>query len=106
MKCGRHVGRAHGKALKSYKAKEFTEDYMAKHENDFPSVRSVTCMCKGKRHSKGCGCIIDAFVESAKRNLFCAITQCGNDSDKYAQRMRKLGGCHARGDPSVGYWSM
>ena len=39
MKCGGHVGRAHGKALKSYKAKkEFTEVYMAKHENDFPSV--------------------------------------------------------------------
>ena len=41
-----------------------------------------------ERHSAKCGSISDGFVESAWHNLFCAITQCGNKADMFAQRMR------------------
>ena len=96
MKCGGHVGRSH--ALKQQKTiKDFDAGFIAKHQKDFPAVATVTCNCKGKKHSAKCGCISDAFIESAWRNLYCAITQCGNDSDKFAQRMRELGRYHARG---------
>lgn len=98
MKCGGHVGRAHAKALKDLKAKkEFDSGYIAKHKEEFPSVQEVVCTCKGKRHSSTCGCFSDSFIESARRNLYCAITQCGNNADIFQERMRKLGKYHARG---------
>ena len=98
MKCGGHVGRAHGHALKDLKAKkEFTSDYKRKNKEKFPQVDSVTCCCKGKQHTAGCGCISDSFIQAAKRNLFCAITQCGNSASLFAERMRNLGRYHARG---------
>ena len=98
MKCGGHVGRAHGNALKDLKGKKtLTVDYKRKHAEKFPQVESVTCCCSGKRHKVGCGCINDAFIQSAKRNLFCAITQCGNSASNFAERMRHLGQYHARG---------
>ena len=98
MKCGGHVGRAHGHALKDIKAKkEFTVDFKRKHRECFPQVDVVACCCKGKRHSPGCGCITDGFIEAAKRNLFCAIVQCGNDSSIFADRLRNLGKYHVRG---------
>lgn len=97
MKCGGHVGRAHEKALKELKTKkEFDSGYISKHKADFPRVESVTCSCKGKRHSKGCGCFSDTFIQSARRNLYCAISQCGNDANAFASRMRELGKYHSR----------
>ena len=98
MKCGGHVGRAHGHVLKDLKSKkEFTADYKRKHKSHFPQVHTVACCCKGKRHSAGCGCLTDGFIEAAKRNLFCAISQCGNSSSLFAERMETLGKYHARG---------
>ena len=98
MKCGGHVGRAHAKALKDLKPKkEFDTGYIAKHKEEFPDVEKVVCCCKGKRHSAKCGCLSDAFIESARRNLFCAITQCGNNATTFDERMRDLGRYHARG---------
>ena len=99
MKCGGHVGRSHANVLKDMKAKnEFDTGYMSKHEKTFTEVRKVClCFCKGKRHTATCGCIRDAFIESARRNLFCAITQCGNSADKFAQWMREIGKYHACG---------
>ena len=98
MKCGGHVGRAHGHALKDIKGKkEFSEDYKTKNRVTFPQVDDVSCCRRGKRHSAGCGCITDAFIESAKRNLFCAISQCGNNPDLFAERMRNLSRYHVRG---------
>ena len=98
MKCGGHVGRAHAKALKDLKPKkEFDTGYIAKHKDEFPDVEKVVCCCKGKRHSAKCGCLTDGFIESARRNLFCAITQCGNNATAFDQRMRDLGRYHARG---------
>lgn len=97
MKCGGHVGRAHEKALKELKTKkEFDSGYVSKHKERFPEVESVVCCCKGKRHSQKCGCFNDSFIQSARRNLFCAISQCGNNSAFFASRMRELGKYHAR----------
>lgn len=98
MKCGGHIGRAHGHALKDLKSKKtFTADYKKKHMEKFPQVDSVSCPCKGKRHKVGCGCITNAFIQAAKRNLFCAITQSCNSASLFAERMRNLGKYHARG---------
>ena len=41
--------------------------------------------------------ITDGFIESAKLNLFCAISQCGNNSSLFADRLRNLAKYHARG---------
>ena len=84
MKCGGHVGRAHAKALKDLKPKK---------EVTLLSTRRSFLM----RHSAKCGCLSDAFIESARRNLFCAITQCGNNATTFDERMRDLGRYHARG---------
>lgn len=95
MKCGGHVGRSHANALKDLKAKkEFDSGYISKHRHD---VHNVVCKCKGKRHSSQCGCFTDNFIQSARRNLFCAISQCGNSASAFAQRMSDLGSYHARG---------
>ena len=92
------MGRSHAHALKELKArKEFDAGYISRHKRDFPEVETVLCNCKGKRHSVKCGCFSDAFIESARRNLFCAISQCGNDARAFEQRMRNLGRYHARG---------
>ena len=98
MKCGGHVGQSHANALKDLKSKkEFDCGYISKHKQEFPSVEEVVCSCKGKRHSAKCGCFTDSFIESARRNLYCAITQCGNKADVFQERMRNLGKYHARG---------
>ena len=98
MKCGGHIGRAHGHALKDCMSKKsFTADFQKEHKGKFPLVESVSCCCKGKRHHAGCGCITDAFIQSAKRNLFCVITQAGNSVSLFAKPMRDLGKYHGRG---------
>ena len=38
----------------------------------------MVCVCKGKRHSQKCGSFTDAYIQAARRNLYCAISQCGN----------------------------
>ena len=38
----------------------------------------------------------DAFLARAKSNQFCALKQCGNDPNEYAQRMRILGRYHTQ----------
>ena len=92
------MGRSHAKALKDWKSKkDLDSGYIDKHKSDFPKVSTVVCVCKGKRHSAKCGCLSDGFIEAARRNLYCAITQCGNSAEKFARRMRDLGKYHARG---------
>ena len=45
MKCGGHVGRAHGNALKDLKGKKtLTVDYKRKHAEKFPQVESVNVL--------------------------------------------------------------
>ena len=82
MKCGGHIGRSHGHALKEVKSKSLVMTiYKRKNRANFPEVDNVSCCCKGKRHSPVCGCLTDLFIESAKSNLFCAISQCGNNGN-------------------------
>ena len=96
MKCDGHVGRSHANVLKELKSrKEFDSGYIGKYKARFPEVENISFNCKGKRHSSKCGCIRNGFIESARRNLFCAITQCGNSAETFAQRMRDLGKYHA-----------
>ena len=57
-----------------------------------PSV----CTCKGKKHSANCGCFRDFFVQSAWRNLYCALSQCENKSAEFAARMWELGKYYAQ----------
>ena len=103
MKCGGHVGRAHGNALKDMKMKKtFTADYNKKYVKKFPTVESVSCCCLGKKHKVGCGRITDSFIQAAKRNLYCAITQCGNNASRFAERMHNLDWYHARGTHTNG----
>ena len=80
MKCWGHVHRAHGHSLNKIKSKKFTADYKKKHRNNFSQVNAVSCCCTGKRHSCGCGCFTDAFIETALKNVLCAISQCGNNA--------------------------
>ena len=98
MKCGGHVGRSHAKALKELKSKkELDSVYISKHKEEFPAVEEVVCKCKSKRHSSKCGCLTDSFIESARRNLYCTITQCVNSASVFQQRMRDLERYHSRG---------
>ena len=95
MKCGGHVGRSHAKILNDLKSqKTFYVGYISRYKADF---HTVECVCKSKMHSTGCGCFIEGFIESARRNLYCTITQCDNDISIYEDRIRNLGQYHARG---------
>lgn len=86
------MGRSHAKALKDWKRKKDLEiGYIDKEKSDFPGVSTVVSIRKGKRHSAKCGCLSDGFIEAARRNLYCAITQCGNSAETFAQCMRDLG---------------
>ena len=38
-------------------------------------IDTVSCKCANKRHSKGCGCLSDAFLTQARVNHFCALMQ-------------------------------
>ena len=95
MECGERIERAHAKALKDLKPEEFDVGYIAKNNEEFPNVEKVVCCCKGKRHSVKCGCLTDGFIESAQHNLFCAITQCGNNANVFDRCMRDLGKYHS-----------
>jgi len=91
------VGRPHAKALKDWKRKkDLDSGYIDKHKSDFPGVSTVVYICKGKRHSVKCYCLSDGFIEAARRNIYCAITQCGNSAEMFAQCMRDLGKYHER----------
>lgn len=73
MKCGGHVGRAHGNTLKDSKSKSSPMTTRKGMKTPFQLNIWSVAIVKKKRHSKGCGYISDGFIESAKWNLFCAI---------------------------------
>ena len=53
------MGRSHAKALKDWKSeKDLDSGYIEKYKSDFPAVSTVVCICKGKRHSAKCGCLM------------------------------------------------
>ena len=77
--------------------KGLSSGFIVMHKKDFPDVKVVKCNSKGRKHSTNCGCFTDSFIVSAHHNLYCSITQCSNDANKFATRMRELGKYHARG---------
>lgn len=68
--------------------KLFSEDFIAMHGKKFPLVRDVVCHCK-KRHSVGCGCLSDAFIERA-RNNFSFILSESQSPEEFSTRLRAL----------------
>ena len=89
MICGGHAGRAHKKQLENLaKMKSFSEDFIAMHGKKFPLVRDVVCHCK-KRHSIGCGCLSDSFIERA-RNNFSFILSESQSPEEFSTRLRAL----------------
>ena len=98
MYCSGHVGRAHGNQLIDRKtSKSFSAAFIRKYKAKFPSITEVKCVCSGKNHHQGCGCITDGFIRSAKINHFLCCIQAENNPAIYEQRMRELGKYHARG---------
>ena len=104
MLCGGHVGRAHGKKLQELQAKStVTAQFIALYKEQFPNISLVKCCCAGKKHrfvskkdKPACGCIGPGFIQSAKRNHYCALVQAGNDAEKYRATMLTLGKYHSR----------
>ena len=57
-------------------------------------MASVKCRCAGKKHvfvatsSKPvCGCIGPGFIQSAKRNHYCAVVHAAKDPEEYRETM-------------------
>ena len=53
----------------------------------YPSVGDVVCHCS--RHSTGCGCLNDKFIERA-RNNFCFILSMSESAEEFATKLRAL----------------
>ena len=104
MLCGGHVGRAHGKKLQELQTKSsFSSQYIALRKKQFPEIESVKWCCAGKKHTfvssknkPACGCIGPGFIQSAKRNHYCALVYAGNEPNKYRRTMLTLGKYHSR----------
>jgi len=58
---------------------------VSQHKKEFPEIESTKCVCAGKKHSKGCGCLSDSFIAAAKRNHFAALKQSGKSPDEYGK---------------------
>ncbi len=90
MICGGHAGRAHKKQLETLsKCKSFSKSYQGKHCKKFPQVNEVTCLCEGRKHSQGCGCLRPAFVEKACNN-FSTILMAAQSAEEFAREIRSL----------------
>ena len=73
MICGGHAGRAHKKQLeKLSKVKQYST-LIKKYSELFSSVGSVICHCS--RHSSGCGCLTEKFIERARNNFFHFVNE-------------------------------
>ena len=98
MHCAGHVGRAHGNRLTDLKSlKTFSAAYIKKHCHTHPNVATVKCVCQGKNHHQGCGCITEGFIRAARINHFLCCVQADCNPSQYEERMRQLGKYHGRG---------
>ena len=85
--CVGHVGRTHGKKLLDLQTRSsFSRAFIDRHKKDHPHMDKLKCCCSGKKHTyvatrnkPACGCISPAFIQSAKRNHYCALVQAGQD---------------------------
>lgn len=76
MHCAGHVGRAHGNRLAELKtSKTFSAAYIRKNVESHPEVLTVKCVCAGRNHHQGCGCLTEAFIRSARINHFLCCLQ-------------------------------
>ncbi len=91
MKCGGHVNRAHTNTLKEYaKIKKPSEQFLALHLKTNPELENLKCVCEGKRHKQGCGCLSKDFIMQARVNFFCALIEAGSSPQRFAQILNEL----------------
>ena len=89
MICGGHAGRAHMKQLqKLAKKKSPTKDMIGKYSDQFPQINEAVCHCKEK-HSPGCGCLSEQFIEKA-RNNFSLILSKSESAEMFATKINAL----------------
>ena len=91
MLCGGHTARAHGNMLKYklLKKRVFTTKEISELKDKYPNVVKLKCHCP-KKHSPGCGCMTEKFVQVARRNFSRALRDAGTDPDKFKKRMTAL----------------
>ncbi len=90
MLCGGHYSRAHYNQLKKIKQqKQFGPGEKSLYKAKFPAVEHVKCKCN-KQHSKNCGCINDAFISHARKNLFSALIEAGKDPSILKAKLEML----------------
>ena len=58
-------------------------------------MADVTCHCSDA-HSKGCGCLSQAFITQACVNFLCVLSQSGSDPRLFETRLKLLGRYHSR----------
>ena len=88
MMCGGHAGRAHLKALQSFKTKKtFKPRFKDKHRDIFPEVDTLKCECK--THKVGCGCLSNGFCVRA-RNNFSSILSDSETATEFSTRLQAL----------------
>ena len=77
------------KQLEKYaKMKTFSQKFKEKHCKKFPQVKMVTCHCKS-HHKSNCGCLSDAFIEKARTNFSCLLSQ-PNSAEEFATKLKAL----------------
>ena len=57
-----------------------------------------------KDNKQPCGCAGPAFIESAKRNHYCALMQAGREPDMYKKYNVYFGQVSLQRHPPVGGW--
>ena len=78
----------HKKQLeKLSKLKQYSLILINKYSERFPSLGNVVCHCS--RHSSGCGCLTDKFIERA-RNNFSFILSNSESAEVFASKMKAL----------------
>ena len=89
MICGGHAGRAYMKQLqKLAKSKSFTKDIKVKYCDRFPEIIDAVCHCK-ERHSPGCGCLSEQFIEKARNNFSLILSQ-SESAEMFAAKIKAM----------------
>ena len=85
LRCGNHVAKNHALKLeKLRKEKCITTD----------GGVLVECYCKGKNHSKNCGCLTEKFIRKAKASFQMCLTNAGKDPNAFSERLVNLAVYH------------
>ena len=57
----------------------------------------MKCVCQGRNHFSGCGCLTEGFIRSARINHFHCCIQADTNPEQCSSRMPELGRYHGRG---------